>query len=217
MPPDALRTISSLADVRAYTSGDRVVCLICGQAFKSVGRHVHHAHGISAREYKIRFGLPIGRGLDAADVREAQSKRVQKTRAAGRLPQSPPPEPPRPGESPKKPGYFHADMRRISSDEVRRIMQWIESGDTIAEACARPGMPKWTAVHTALDRDAGLRREFYDFVERLPFSQQARMKKLGARFDAAIAKLSGMTNAEIASRLGVSEEAVRRRRKRIGL
>uniref|UniRef100_UPI00333FCFCC hypothetical protein n=1 Tax=Castellaniella defragrans TaxID=75697 RepID=UPI00333FCFCC len=75
-------------------------------------------------------------------------------------------------------------------------------------------MPKWNGVHIALGRDADLRQEFDRLVECLPFGQQVRMNKLGARFNTALADLDGTTNTEAARRLGVGFETVRRMREK---
>lgn len=123
----------------AYTSGDRVTCLICGASCRSVGLHAFHAHGMTAREYKLKFGLPVTKGLEAADVRQARAKAVRATRAAGKLPQTPPPDVSYRIGMPR-PSYTSRDMMRVTPDSISRLMEHIRSGDTITEACRRPGV-----------------------------------------------------------------------------
>ncbi|OJW82873.1 MAG: hypothetical protein BGO66_03030 [Alicycliphilus sp. 69-12] len=208
-PSQADGRMASLADVRAYLSGDRIACLICGQQVRGVGGHVRMVHGITAREYKQRFGLPVTRGLEPQDVRQRRAESVAATRAAGRLLQTPPPcDPTRPG----KPEYVHHDMRRTTESDVHAIMGWLSAGDTITEACERPGMPSWSALHFYLKRSPEMQSRFDALVESLPFAQQARMKKLGARFRTAADALAGMTCKAAGEALGVSDDVVRRHR-----
>jgi hypothetical protein len=47
-----------------------IACLICGLEFRSVSNHVKLKHGISARDYKLRFDLPLSVGLTTPDVRK---------------------------------------------------------------------------------------------------------------------------------------------------
>ena len=44
---------SNMDDVREYTSGERVVCLLCGREFKKLGAHIE-------KIYAPRAGLIIG-------------------------------------------------------------------------------------------------------------------------------------------------------------
>lgn len=45
--------------------GDKLQCHICGHSFHGLGPHVWMAHGLSAREYKIEFMLPMGTPLNS--------------------------------------------------------------------------------------------------------------------------------------------------------
>ena len=69
-------------------------------------------------------------------------------------------------------------------------------------------------MHAQMRRDDTLRARVDAVIEALPFAQQARMKKLGARFAAAVAAHAGQTALTISRDLGVSEAAVRRQIKR---
>ncbi|WP_084412836.1 MucR family transcriptional regulator [Arsenicicoccus cauae] len=53
--------------------GDAALCLECGLRRAALGYHVQVAHQLTAREYKLRHGLPLGAGLTSAGVREAMS------------------------------------------------------------------------------------------------------------------------------------------------
>lgn len=49
VPPDPGRI--------AYDINGKVVCHICGRAFTRLGSHVKESHGMTAAEYKNKFGL----------------------------------------------------------------------------------------------------------------------------------------------------------------
>lgn len=203
---------TSRREAHAYLAGDRIPCLICGKAYRAVCHHARLAHGVSAREYKQRFGLPLYRGVAAQDAREAWAASIRRSRSEGLLPDRQPP-----GGAGQQPAYA-ADLRRVDpSVAVAQVIEALRAGQTITEACAAPGGPRWTVVHQALKRDAALQLQFDAAIEALPFGLQARMKKLGRRFDEAVAAQPDRTCADLAGELGVSDEAVRRSRKRTGV
>jgi hypothetical protein len=78
----------SLEAVREYLSGDKVVCLLCGKAYKKLGVHLHYIHQVSCDEYKERYGLNWRRGLTCGEFHEAMSalvkERIQGWRETGR-------------------------------------------------------------------------------------------------------------------------------------
>lgn len=53
----------------------KLVCLICGAAYRQLGQHVVARHRISADDYRARFGLPASRGLHSTAVRQARAAR----------------------------------------------------------------------------------------------------------------------------------------------
>lgn len=195
----------SLLEVREHLGGDRIPCLICGKPFRAVCHHARLAHGISARDYKTRFGLPVSRGVAMPESRAAWGAAVTKTREAGRITHGQPP-----GGPQVQPAYASKDMRRIDPETINRILRLMHQGHTLTEACNRPELPGWTWMHEQMQRDDSLRARVDAVIEALPFIQQARMKKLGTRFAAAVAAHAGQTALSISKTLGVSEEAVRR-------
>lgn len=62
--------IQTREELDQYYAGDEIQCLLCGNGFSMLGQHLTHAHEISAREYKIRFGLPLSVGLLGTEVKE---------------------------------------------------------------------------------------------------------------------------------------------------
>lgn len=53
--------------------GQTVACHECGHRARSLGNHIRVAHGMSAREYKLRHGLPLTRGLVSTTFHEESS------------------------------------------------------------------------------------------------------------------------------------------------
>lgn len=71
----------------AWHAADALRCHVCGESFPGLYRHVGLAHGISTRDYKQRFGIPITYGLSGAATREKQrasgAATADKMRAGG--------------------------------------------------------------------------------------------------------------------------------------
>lgn len=61
-----------------YNSEGKPICEICGQAFERVGAHVRQAHNISARDYKLKFGLDLGKGLCSKKSSQKSREAVEK-------------------------------------------------------------------------------------------------------------------------------------------
>lgn len=199
-------TMRSRREVLEHLSGDRIKCLICGKHFKAVCHHARITHGISAREYKERFGLPVTRGVTGETSRGAWSASMHRTHAAGKLHPTAP-EPPTARVQPR----YTADMHAVDPAEmVTRVSKALKAGATLTKACQQDGVLCWSALHTMLQKDAVLKKRLDAVIEQLPFPQQARMKKLGERFDRAVRERLDMTAKAISDQLGVSEEAVRR-------
>lgn len=53
--------------------GDRVMCHECGRWYANLAAHAA-VHGLSARQYKLRHGLPLSRSLSPSKLREARSR-----------------------------------------------------------------------------------------------------------------------------------------------
>lgn len=221
--------IETIEEAEAYRAGDRLVCLICGQSFRAVGYHVKR-HGITARAYKERFGLAVTRPVCAADVsaKQAASRRrflsnlteeqrnEQRTQAVEAIKSV--------ERTGTKPGYARAALATrgatragwpapLTDDNFSALIKAIRSGKTISEACQDSSLPGWSWVHAYIRADPARQAEWDAMWESLPFSQQAKSKKLGRRFEREVAAMreQGMTIKAIATQLGVADEQVRRR------
>lgn len=54
----------------AYNSDGKVICHICGRAYNSLGTHIQCYHKITAKEYRIQFGLDVSARLSSVDLIE---------------------------------------------------------------------------------------------------------------------------------------------------
>lgn len=58
----------------------RLVCQICKQSFNHLGSHIYHKHGMLARDYKAKFGLPYTMPLISTTVKEKKQVAFNKDR-----------------------------------------------------------------------------------------------------------------------------------------
>lgn len=58
----------------AYDNEGKLICHICGRAFKKLASHAYNGHGITAYEYKEMFGLNNNQGLIAESTKEILRK-----------------------------------------------------------------------------------------------------------------------------------------------
>lgn len=59
-----------------YDKSGKPICHICGKAFDRVTTHARQVHGISAREYKLKFGLDLKKGICSINSKNKSSKAV---------------------------------------------------------------------------------------------------------------------------------------------
>lgn len=62
------------AQLASVPSSDKKQCAICGGWYIQVGTHVRLVHGMTAREYKELYNLPIKRGISPAWYRELKGR-----------------------------------------------------------------------------------------------------------------------------------------------
>jgi len=66
-------------EVKKSVFADHLVCLACGQSFKTLKRHLGSEHQLTPSEYRAKFGLPRGYPMVAsayAKQRSAWAKKV---------------------------------------------------------------------------------------------------------------------------------------------
>jgi len=69
-------------EIKAYQSTPRIVCLLCGNDFDSLAKHLVYVHRVTVKEYKEMYGLPNKRGLSSPraskNYAEAARKELEK-------------------------------------------------------------------------------------------------------------------------------------------
>ena len=69
---------SNMDEVREYTSGERVVCLLCGREFKKLGSHIEKIHGITRDEYREMYNIPYRHPLSCEETKSLYSANMKK-------------------------------------------------------------------------------------------------------------------------------------------
>ena len=66
----------TLDEMSEYFGHDKIECLLCGELFNQLTYRHLSKHSITAREYKLKFGLPLTKGLCGFST--SQSKSIPK-------------------------------------------------------------------------------------------------------------------------------------------
>lgn len=91
-PSNSAIKFQTADEINTYLGGDRIACLICGESFKTLGRHLVGAHKTTARSYKVLYGIPLGRALSVKEIREERKERAISRIASGSMRTSADPE-----------------------------------------------------------------------------------------------------------------------------
>ena len=74
LPPSASQELRKPAvPVSRSRAPDRLTCLVCGEQFRTLARHIGAAHGLSPEEYRQSFRLPREYALVATETSARQS------------------------------------------------------------------------------------------------------------------------------------------------
>lgn len=77
--------LQSIEEVESYYAEEKITCLLCGNEYKALSHtHLKHLHEVSAREYKLMFGLYLSKGLLGATSKEIHSDRLKSFMSAER-------------------------------------------------------------------------------------------------------------------------------------
>lgn len=60
--------------VRKSVTPDAIVCLECGQTYKSIKRHLQTSHGLSPQTYRERWSLPLDYPMVAPNYSASRSE-----------------------------------------------------------------------------------------------------------------------------------------------
>jgi predicted transcriptional regulator len=82
--------LEPVVSVKKSITPDALICLCCGERFKSLKRHLHTEHGLSPEEYRSAFNLKSDYPLVAPNY-SAQRSSLAKGAGFGRKPAAPAP------------------------------------------------------------------------------------------------------------------------------
>jgi len=89
MPPpldvDMVNLTVLLADPRRAVTDDAIVCLLCGGTFRQLTNTHLRGHGMTADQYKYRFGYNRRRALMCGALRRVYADRAVRTELAARI------------------------------------------------------------------------------------------------------------------------------------
>jgi len=57
---------------------EKIQCVICGEWFRKVGAHITQKHGMTAREYREKYGFDVKKGQLPKDLKEKLGKNAIK-------------------------------------------------------------------------------------------------------------------------------------------
>jgi ROS/MUCR transcriptional regulator protein len=211
-------------EIARYFAGDRILCLLCGRSLRRVSVHVQKIHGIDEDAYRVRFGLPLSRGLVSDASLEAYARGSSTPERLAMLAQiwglrkAV-------GRKRKTPLVYHDPSSNFTgkegfkfwNDEAMRaeFLKRIASGRTKREVCGDADMPGGNWLYTQLREHPEFRAALDAVWEALPFAVQARAEGLGERFEAELRALfeRGVSDKVAAKILGVTAMACNRRTK----
>jgi hypothetical protein len=141
---------------------DRVACLICGKWWQSLGHHVRHGHGISADEYRDRFGIRRSQSLANPAVRARFAASIAVTIAAGKLDSHFATNADRASDAAAKANAIKRSLRAqgvnvspgapcLSRDKIAAVVASVEGGTRVATAVKQAGI-SYSAYHAGLAR-----------------------------------------------------------------
>jgi hypothetical protein len=216
-----------------FSNPDGIQCLLCGNFYGTLNRHLQIIHKISHDEYRDRYGLPWRKGLVSGNVSRGFSLRltkrikngsfvpkpdnkaaVDKIRAGGWRKDQPyltgiKAENAK-GLSKKNIRHGHKDYEKVLSVMLKRKI-------ALREACMDEGLPPTTTVLYYADSNPGFRKKLIDTYYALPYDVQARADMFSPQFyeDLKRLKAKGLPATEIGKKLGVSNKTVKIRLERI--
>jgi hypothetical protein len=81
----AMKVASLVADPRRAVTEEAIVCLLCGGLFRQLTNTHLRGHGMTADEYKRRFGYNRRRALMCAALRRLYAERALRTELASHI------------------------------------------------------------------------------------------------------------------------------------
>jgi len=72
-PAEATPEAPTISRKKAFGK-DKIYCMVCGQGFKTLSRHLKTAHDMTASEYRKQFDIPRSQSLAAKNYSESRRK-----------------------------------------------------------------------------------------------------------------------------------------------
>ena len=54
---------------RANCGLELIFCAICGKGYRRIGQHIRQRHAMTAKDYRLKYGYDVKRGLLPYDIR----------------------------------------------------------------------------------------------------------------------------------------------------
>jgi len=216
-----------------FSDPDCIQCLLCGQIFTTLSRHLQLTHECSIEEYRDRFGLPWRKGLVSRKLSKRFSSNLTKRIKDGSF------KPPadtraavdriRAGGRRKDQPFFTAfkaeratklnkkNIRydRKSYEKVLAVMK--KNKIPVQKACMDKNLPTASSVFDYAKSNPEFGIKLMDTYYALPYNVQARSRRLSPMFYKDLKKLKteGLSNTQIGKKLGVSYDIVKTHLKQI--
>lgn len=218
----------SLEEVRAYFSGDKITCLLCGRSLRRLSaRHLHDIHGINEDEYRVMYGLPWRRGLTSDLSHRAYSASALRRIEDGTL--NVDMASIRPlirGAKHRKRMKFRDEIvnfqpggqPRVPRESVARLIEIVRGGVTPKDAFSMSEMPSQAWFYTNASDEEKRELRHVIFSQSFPFQAKAQFG-MSPAFTAIVmaARVDGKSDHAIAAETGVSSMTVNRHRKKHGI
>lgn len=172
-------------EIDDYLARNEIQCLLCGKWFKALPTHIERTHGITAGDYRERFGLPWDRGLCGTGPSKKLSKNMLERQKNGF---QPPIEDVREKSVTAKktqdqPILVEAKIDTLKSciEKIKKyarqdfknvLVKMLKEKKGLYEACKDAGMPHFGAVSKYAKKNAEYRKELEKTYEQLPDSVQ---------------------------------------------
>jgi len=221
-----IRPFQSTAEIKAYLGEDTLACLICGRHLTVLPAHLRARHGMSADDYRIRFGIPFSYGLAGRAFRAQAQARMLDLRASGAI------VGPEPDQAVRRLRAGRKRLRTspaVRNDNVQKLMRvhgrpspWqakdfeefvrrVEEGRTVAAVARDSDMPSRQTLFKYLARHPQLKARYDRVRQAQPLAVQVRTRKTGPLYRQTIVRLrkAGMTWAEISAATGIKASTLR--------
>ena len=210
-----------------FSDPDYIQCLLCGNVFATLSRHLQLTHECSLEEYRDRYGLPWRKGLVSGKLSKRFSSNLTKRIKDGSF--KPPADTTaavdriRAGGRRKDQPFFTAfkadratkinkkNMRYDRKDYEKVLTVMLKNKIPPEKACEDENLPSASSVFDYAKSNPDFRIKLMDTYYALPYDIQARSRRLSPQFYEDLKKLKneGLSNTQIGEKLGVSFDIVK--------